>query len=193
MSEKSERFDKLVEDRFVEQADLNERYDTDSVFDKELSFDRLKITEEHGTLVNEKKYWESVRETAVKNKLSLEKIGKISQKISSLVFKISDLEEQLSKHDEKPENIEAIEKEIQELEEERANISSKLDVLYAKLQGVKPDAPTLNNPKKIDEFDDEREYLEILESINKRRKAGQEAGEFNTEGMSSGVKIKHPL
>jgi hypothetical protein len=205
-------FDKLAEERFTSQADVEyssirttrttESSDDEDILEsieediltKEIQQRHEKIKE----LQLESSRWEKVLHHAQQNNIDVKRIAKVSRKISQILFEIQDNEswiEKYSKGHKQRKEIERIEKEIEQLENEHTAIETKLDILVERLRVLKPYNARndfQNDPKGV--VDDEESFESLAKLIDKRRKDAIAANEYNGDPKitSRGVIIKNP-
>lgn len=199
----SDIFDRLADRRFADQAGLD---DDDYVFkpkkntkvetqeDTAINDELKSRTEKLSALRDENERWEKVRREAQRNKLDPKRIAKVSQRISEIFFEIQEHERFIEKNGKawkQKREIESIEQQIDQLESERAGLDSKLALLNERLRTLRPYKASddyQNDPQTLN-TNDEDEFESLANMIAERRKACQEAGEYNS---THGVVIKNP-
>lgn len=149
---------------------------------------------------DESKKLEGMRNKAIAAKLDPAKIAKVSRQISKLFFEIQEHEKWIERHGssfKEKKEIGALEQTIEQLEAERANIEQQLENARTRLRKLKPYSAGddyTNNPASAgfvkdnkgkwiasstqDEEDDQESLARVIDA---RRKACQEAGEYNGE------------
>lgn len=187
--EKEEMFARLAEAKYAQQADLDDyvtdtseetakpEVSTDEIIEKKNRIEELKKNQKH---------WEFVRSKAIKQKIDSKRIGKVTQQINKIVAEIAEAEhwlrEQVNPETKRQNEIDRIEGEIDTLEQERNHIENRLEMLAERLRALKPhseDADYINDPRQL--YVDEEEDMERLyELMAERRRACQEAGEYNS-------------
>ncbi len=132
--------------------------------------------------------WTRVRDVAVRTKKEARLIGKLSTKINKIFFEINDAEKFIEQHGAsaaKLREIRMLESQIEQLELERVSIDQRIEFSVGRLRALRPYSQAddfHNNPSAIsraaqEEEEDDQDRLAAL--VAQRRKACQDAGEYN--------------
>lgn len=203
----AEIFDRLAEQRFCDQAEINDSVFSSkstkktskktvtvpaspesSVSDEDLQSIEVEsemVTRKNKieTLSNELVRWEKVRIDAQRNRIDATRIAKVSQKIGQLEFQIRDHETWIERNGNSfklKKEIKDLEILIDELEQEKFSIDSRMEVATERLRKLRPYSAASdfqNNPKNSS-IDNEDEYDSLAKLIAERRRLARESGEY---------------